>query len=184
MVIIVGNKVLDLSTAVLSNLTLDSGTISIARKGAQYYQTGTLEFAQIDMEAFIKTINKVNVTMNLPTGATGIVYTSTSNDGNNFESYKQLNADNTITSTQGRWIRVKVVLTAPANINSNLAVDFVAGDISKFEANDLIQFDGALRLKTTYSETMTKDITWTDGQAFTIPLKKTIYKKIDRIEVV
>jgi F5/8 type C domain len=109
---------------------------------------------------------------------------ATSNDGVNFSPYESIKSDGTIQSPSSRYIKVKAELTGGGNVTEKLINDFTAAERSTYEAKDTVVMDGALKFKTSYTEPMTVDATFTTGGTL---LRKTLdkskFKSFEKVEV-
>jgi F5/8 type C domain len=112
------------------------------------------------------------------------VYTATSADGITFSNWQPVNSDGTITSPQGRYIKIKVELMAGGEIQEKLIYDFTENEDSNFESNPYVQFNGSLSLKTLYIENMLVDTSFSEeGILLRKTIDKTKFKAIEKIEV-
>ncbi|MCR8641564.1 discoidin domain-containing protein [Paenibacillus sp. N1-5-1-14] len=150
-----------------------------------YSPSGTIEFPSIDLGSHFKQINSISAIKNIPEATSLKIFTSTSRNNITYSDFSLLNNDTgLITSPQGRYIKIKVEFLGDTKIIDKVINDFFVGEESQFQHNDLIMFDGSLRLKINYSNEMIRDISWSEeGKLFRKPLNKTKLKKINTIRV-
>lgn len=131
-----------------------------------------IAYAEIEMfEALIATDVKLS--------------TATSNDGVNFSAYSLIGTDGSITSPQGRYIKIKAEMTAGGQMGSKTLLDFVSNELSLFQADPQVVFDGSLKLKTSYSNAMVVDTSFVDGGTLLRKtLDKSLFKVIEKCEVI
>lgn len=157
-----------------------------------FINTMSYRFYRINVSAnngnlYYLSIGEVELFERIPSTNTASVdiYTSTSNDNVNFSTYQLINADGTISSPQGRYVKIKLVLNASGNDTITTHNDFFSAESSQFEADSQLVFDGSLKLKTSYQDSMTKDAGWSDvGTLLKTTIEKTSFKVIEKIEVI
>lgn len=159
-----------------------SGTVDASNMYSGY---GVYETPVLDTTKFSKKLKSLNITSEIPNGTSIVVSTSTSNDGMNFESYVALNGDNTIASSNGQYIKIKVEFNSKLETVIRTLNDFVTGESSQFNQDSQIIFDGNMTLNNVYQSTMTKDSSFTDeGMLFKKSINKSNFNKIDKVEVI
>lgn len=169
---------------VLTQATYSSGTITISSTGTAYTQTiyktsASVTFPAYDLGKYFNGSTVINKTVTL-NGGTVTISTATSTDNVTFTSFSAINSDGTITSAQGRYLKVKLDFT-PATTNNSVTIsDFVSGESSNFGSPSGIVFDGSAYLQTVFTLPLTKDNTWTDSstQLYAITLDRTQYGAI------
>lgn len=127
-----------------------------------YPVTGYVEFPSHDLTQYFQSVTSINNTINVPSGTTLQIYTATSIDNVSFDAYVLLNGDNTIASTQRRYIKIKCVFTSGGTSSTRAIDDFNSADSVNFTTDSQLTFDGSLYLKTSYVNSMTKDVSFTD----------------------
>ena len=156
-----------------------------------YFSTGTYESPVLDLGDNFKNIVKIDQIIDIPSVTTGQtaasvkLYTSTSSDNVTFSDWQPANPDGTIVSPSARYIKVKAELVGGGEVQEKTIYDFTSTETSNFETNDKVVFDGSLKLKTTYTDNMTVDDSFTDtGTLLRKTIDKTQFKAIEKIEVI
>ncbi|QHW35644.1 discoidin domain-containing protein (plasmid) [Paenibacillus rhizovicinus] len=114
-------------------------------------------------------------------------YTATSIDGSAFTSYAPLNADGSVASPYGRYVKVKAELSGPSEVANKVIYDFVESEGTQFQTNKYIQFDGSMKPKNIYLGAMVIDTAFKSASQAGNLLRKVIdvgeFKTIEKIEV-
>jgi len=159
--------------------------IEMFEKTSFYKNNGYFESNIIDFSQYVRQIGSVTNVSTIPTGTTINIYTSTSNDYVNFSEWSLIDDNGNITSPQGRYIKVKVELVGDNKIYNMIVNDFTEAEKTQFEENPYVDFDGSLKLKTTYEEQLEKDLSWTyDGALFRKSIDVSNFKTIEKFKVI
>ncbi|MEC0210254.1 discoidin domain-containing protein [Paenibacillus ehimensis] len=150
-----------------------------------YFSRGNIEFSTYDLGQFFRQVKSISSIKNIPTGTEVRVYTSTSNDGIIFSPYSLTDTNGLITSPQGRFIKTKVELIGKSETQIITLNNFTSQEISQFQPDDQILFDSGLQLKTVYLKNIPTDSAWNEnGSLYRKSLEKSVYRQIDKIEVI
>ena len=150
-----------------------------------YASSGTFESNIIDLSQYVRQIGSVTNVSTIPTETTANIYTSTSNDYVNFSDWSLVDVNGNITSPQRRYIKVKIELIGDNKIYNTIVNGFTEAEKTQFEENSYIDFDGSLKLKTTYEEQLEKDLSWTyDGALFRKSIDVSNFKTIEKFKVI
>lgn len=149
-----------------------------------YHKTGSYESPVMDLGDNFKELYKVEEVFNVPTSTGKKVYVASSADGLSFSEYLQLNSDGTIATPSGRYVKIRVDLTAGGSTKETLVHDFTAEERSAFQENEHIVFDGAAKFKTDYQLPMEADPTFTEaGTLLKATLNKSGFRTFEKVEV-
>ncbi|MED4883924.1 hypothetical protein [Bacillus smithii] len=181
---------IDLTRGVFNNVEFINGKLQLSEKEIlpngkkRYYEFGFWESEVIDLIDKFKDFDKIVANIIRYTNDQITIYTRTSNDGLSWTPYTPLNADNTIASPIGRYIQIKVSFTAGITDKVMTVYDFTNSESVNFQNNDKVIFDGSLKLKTQYADTMTVDTSFTDtGTLLRKTINKNQFKSIESIKV-
>jgi hypothetical protein len=184
------SKSVDLTAGVMTNTEFANGKIQLKVTSPQgatpttYSPSGSYESPVLDLGDNYKSFVNLNQIINVPTGTSLVFSTSTSTDGVNFSAYQSVNSDGTIASPAGRYIKVKVDLTGGVTTQNRTLNDFATSESSQFQGDSQIVFDGSLHLKTSYSDPMAVDTSFTDtGILLRKTIDKSSYKTIEKVSV-
>lgn len=186
--IISATKTLDNNSGIKTNIIFDGTSLqlkllNILNDGTKIYEkNGIIEFPTVDLEQFVLKINTINVVSDIPIDSSIKIYTSTSSDGVNFEPYVILNSDNTITSTQRRYIKIKIEFEGKQELKNILINDFIESESVQFNLDDQVIFDNSLHLRTEYESGFTKESS-TSNKIYISKIKKSSFEKIDSITI-
>jgi len=151
----------------------------------KYASSGVFESDIIDLSQYVRQIGSVTNVSTIPTETTANIYTSTSNDYVNFSDWSLVDVNGNITSPQRRYIKVKIELIGDNKIYNTIVNGFTEAEKTQFEENSYIDFDGSLKLKTTYEEQLEKDLSWTyDGALFRKSIDVSNFKTIEKFKVI
>lgn len=146
--------------------------------------SGSYESPVLDLGDNFKSLKKVESLLSIPAGTNLKVFTSTSNDGITFNDYLLLNSDGTIASPSARYVKVKAELTGGGEVKEKVAHDFLNTEWNAFQQNDKLLLDGSLKMKTAYSDPMTRDSGFIEsGIVFRKTIDKASFKAIEKVEV-
>lgn len=150
-----------------------------------YPSHGTIEFPTTDLGSHFREIKSVSSIKNIPEVTNIKIYTSTSNDNITFSDYSLVDSGTgLITSSQGRYIKVKAELIGNSEESARVLNDFDESESSQFITDEQVVFNGGLHLKNEYVDQLVEDTTWTDeGRLFRKSLNKQQFKQIDKVEV-
>ncbi|MBU7316165.1 discoidin domain-containing protein [Paenibacillus oleatilyticus] len=161
---------IEMMESVLANIYSDSGT----------YESNTLDLGQ-----YFRQVKSISAIKGVPTGTEVKVYTSTSTDNLTFSPYSLVDVNGIITSPQARFIKIKVELIGKLELQNVTLNSFSSQEASQFQPDDQTLFDKGLQLKTVYIDNMQKDSAWNEtGSLFRKSLDKSIFRQIDKIEVI
>lgn len=182
---------LDFTQGTPINVTVSNGKLNLTVVGAYsdggggniYSSSGTWESNIIDLGNNFLQYTNITKSINLPSGANVVIYTSTSTDMVNFSPYAPLNSDGTIASPAGRYIKVKVELdSASSTVNR---VDNLSADKSLFTLDNQTAIDTSLHLVTTVTDSnVQQDTSYVGtGGLYRKTIDLTKYTTIDSVVV-
>lgn len=131
-----------------------SGTIVLSKETAiDYFDVGRIEFKNINLGKFFNSGIKLFYTQSL-NGGTLKYETATSSDGITYSAYQEINSDGTIKSPQNQYLNVKVTFTGGETTITTVLNTFDSNNSTQFVSDSQVLFDGYLRLKTSYAQTI------------------------------
>lgn len=149
-----------------------------------YNKTGSYESPVIDLGDNFKELYKVEEVFDAPAGTGKQVLVSSSADGLSFSEYLPLNSDGTIATPSGRYVKIRVELTAGGSTKETLVHDFTAEERSAFQDNEHVVFDGAAKMKTDYQLPMEADASYAEaGTLLKTTLNKSVFRTFEKVEV-
>jgi hypothetical protein len=147
-----------------------------------YSSNGTWESPIIDLGEGWKETKLVDIVKQIHTGTTNVSFEiATSTDGISFTSYTPLDPSNPL---QGRYIKIRATLSAPAQPGEVKTLDFnQSSPENMMILNEYTEANGKLQLKNTYTYNMTDDGTLGAGKQFSVAINKANFKSIESIGV-
>lgn len=149
-----------------------------------YSPSGSYESPVMDLGDNFKELYKVEEAFTVPEGTGKKVLVASSRDGLTFSEYLPLNSDGTIATPSGRYVKIRVELTAGSSTKETLVHDFTAEERSAFQENEHVVFDAAAKLKINYEYSMELDTKFVQvGTLFKKTINKSLFKSVEEIEV-
>jgi hypothetical protein len=145
-----------------------------------FTKMGIAEYGPIDLGFYFHEIKYITAIKEIPQGTDIKIYTSTSNDQVNYSDWSLIDENGNITSPQGRYIKIKVELIGKFVENKRTIYSFDQADRLNFLENDFVDFDGQLKLKTSYDLTL-EPMNIDNGKLYRINIEKNNFKKIQKI---
>ncbi|TVX97976.1 discoidin domain-containing protein [Cohnella terricola] len=144
-----------------------------------YVSNGSYESEIIDLDQFFRKISTVSMISGIPAGTSVDIYTSTSNTYSNFSPYSLVDSNGNITSPQGRYIKVKIVMAGKQQTSPRVLNMFEAGEAIQFIPDDKNIFKQGLQMRNEYSIQLVQDQLWAfEGVLSTANINKSDYQKI------
>lgn len=148
-----------------------------------YKLSGTFESNVIDLGNYLQEIKSISSIRNVPDDSSVKIYISTSSNRIEFSPYEEINyGTGEINSPEARYLKVKIELSGKADEREVAINSFSKEEASQFQSNDFIEFNDGLGLKTSYEQTMSRDVNWVDeGVLYRNLITKDDWKMIDSI---
>lgn len=165
------------------NTELVNGVLQLSptiRDGVVTYpDTGEWISEIIDIGDNFNNYDKLLLNQNNEGNSSVRIFTRSSSDRINFNTWTEIDSDNNILSQKNRYIQVMILFTSDSTIE-NLIIDN-----SKFESDySEINSDGDLVLKSMIEYDMIKDETWSDdGELHRKLVTRSEWNRIDKLNV-
>ncbi|GAA4881699.1 hypothetical protein GCM10023310_72150 [Paenibacillus vulneris] len=157
--------------------------IELMESDVYFSESGQSLFPVIDLGTHFQKINIVSSSMLVPTDTQLKIYISSSNDNITFSEFSLVDSGGNTTS-QGRYIKIKIDVLGNSVMVNRMLNDFTPDESGLFQPNKQIIFDGSLKINTNHLETMEKDTTFLEqGTLFRKSLSKDNYKSIVKLYV-